>query len=101
MHPGANRDFTEMLSVMGVSLAYVDAISHDSADMIEFPSGDWNYVTGPSEIQGVGGFTTKAAQSGDLLAPARRLRCRTPAGRYTNHAPTPNARMREDGDDLD
>jgi len=57
-------------------------------------------VVSDSPIEGRGLFATGAIASGEVIAPARIEGKRTPAGRFTNHAKSPNAKMvaRTDGD---
>ena len=49
-----------------------------------------------SHIEGKGLFLSSAASAGDVIAPARIGDRRTIAGRYVNHAKTPNCAYRKD-----
>lgn len=95
----ARADYAVMLRDMGVSPAVMSAMV--SGETTPLPPETWNYRIAPSEIEGSGGFAVRWARAGDILAPARREGVRTEAGRYTNHAVPPNARLRANGDDLD
>ena len=46
-----------------------------------------------SAIQGYGMFAKRLFRSGEIIAPAALNGYKTEAGRYTNHAALPNARM--------
>jgi len=67
---------------------------------IPFPAGDYKVQTAPSPIEGKGLFATAAFAPNELIAPARLDGRWTLAGRYMNHAKTPNAELFEDNGDL-
>lgn len=77
-------------------------IAHDTAreqslcilDQCPFPPGVYKVRVAPSAIEGQGLFATASIAALEVIAPARISGLRTPAGRYTNHAAQPNARMR-------
>jgi hypothetical protein len=93
-------DFALALSEIGISAEVVRAQSENEADQCKFPLGSYKVKTGASKIDGVGLIATGSFIPGEFIAPARIGEKRTPAGRYTNHAKTPNAEMRlmADGD---
>ncbi len=65
----------------------------DAEPIIDFPSGSYWVRTGPSAIDGTGLFVTGNVRKDGVIAPATVSGKKTPAGRYTNHAKTPNATM--------
>lgn len=92
-HDEDRADYRAMLDEYGFSDEAVRAQSDHEGDQVPFPPGSWRVKTGPSPIEGRGLFATSDIAAGDLIAPARVNGMRTPAGRYTNHAAQPNARM--------
>jgi hypothetical protein len=89
----AREDFHVMLAEYGISATTVRTQSEDPTDQAPMPTGSWQFKTGQSPIQGTGIFLTATADTGYVVGPARLAGKRTPLGRYTNHSPTPNARM--------
>lgn len=85
------NDFNRFLIEYGFSRELVQAITENTADQIPMPEGFNSIQLQPSEIQGSDMFAQSVFESGALLAPARIGGKRTPAGRYTNHSPRPNA----------
>ena len=94
------KDFRAMLDEIGVPPEVVRAQSENEDDQVPFPSyiKDLRVMTSP--IEGNGFFASSDIQAGEIIAPARINGMRTPAGRYTNHALDPNAKMvlKDDGD---
>jgi len=86
-------DFAAAIAELGVSAELVRQQSENEADQIPFPPGDYKVRLAPSPIEGQGLFATAAIAAGEIIAPARINGMRTPAGRFTNHAKAPNARM--------
>ena len=84
-------DFDVMLKDLGVTADQVRTESEIQEDIIPFPYGSFNVQLSDSQIEGKGLFATSTIKAGDLVAPARLNGKRTPAGRYTNHSPNPNA----------
>ena len=66
-------------------------ITENTADQIPFPDNEAGVDLRPSEIEGTGLFAVNGFGAGQLIAPGRRNKKRTPAGRYTNHSPFPCA----------
>ena len=92
-------DFFAFLESRGFDPEVFERISANREDQRDFPE-PVPVRLGKSSIQGVGVFATKDFSAGEVVAPARVEGRRTPAGRYTNHAKSPNASMvlRENGD---
>lgn len=87
-------DFLDALVDLGVSPELVRQQSENEADQVPFPPGDYKVRLAQSPIEGRGLFATADIAAGEIIAPARIAGMRTPAGRYTNHAKQPNARMK-------
>jgi SET domain len=86
-------DFHHMLDQYGIDATTVREQSEDLRDQRPMPFGAWFFKTAPSPIHGTGVFLTTSLPAGTVVGPARLQGLRTPLGRYTNHSPTPNARM--------
>lgn len=87
------EDYERFLIEYGFSAEAVKAIVEKEADQIPMPAGFGKVEKRESAIDGQGLFVTVDVEPGDFLAPARLSGKRTPAGRYTNHSPYPNAAM--------
>jgi len=85
------EDYDIMLNDIGLSHEQVRAETEIEHDLIPFPFGSFKVSIHDSQIEGKGLFATSNFNTGDLIAPARLDGKRTPAGRYTNHSPKPNA----------
>lgn len=85
------EDFDVMLKDLGVTAEQVRMESEIEEDIIPFPLGSFKVQVSSSQIEGKGLFATSNIKQGDLVAPASLNGKRTPAGRFTNHSPTPNA----------
>lgn len=86
-------DFHSMLEQYGISAQTVKQQSENTDDQMPMPQGAWKVKTGQSPIHGMGVFLTADCIPFEILGPARLSGKRTPLGRYTNHSPTPNAKM--------
>lgn len=76
--------------------------SENEQDQIPFPYGNYKVMVSDSKIEGKGLFATGGIEEGECIAPVRINGLRTPAGRYTNHSKTPNAKMvLKDNGDID
>jgi hypothetical protein len=84
-------DYLEALDELGLTPEFVDEVSRRTEDLIDFPDGSYKVGVFNSYIEGKGLFATGDIASGDIIAPARLGGMRTPAGRYANHSPYPNA----------
>lgn len=89
----ATHDYRNMLVELGVTDEVVRAQSENESDQVPFPYGAYKIKVATSIIDGKGLFATAPISSGEVIAPARIGGNRTPAGRYTNHSPSPNAMM--------
>ncbi|MFA5630353.1 MAG: hypothetical protein WC997_02475 [Porticoccaceae bacterium] len=96
----AQIDYWKMLAEYGISHDTARSESENTADMRPFPDGSYKVMVTDSAIEGRGLFATAAIVAGEVIAPARIGTERTPAGRYTNHSPMPNAEfvVLENGD---
>lgn len=96
----ARDDFEKMLKDLCVSKEIVREQSENEGDQIPLPPGDYKIMVSDSHIEGKGLFATSKFINGESIAPASINGKRTPAGRFTNHSPDPNAKMvlKENGD---
>jgi hypothetical protein len=86
-------DFLLFCAQAGWTPDQVRAMSLDDRDQVPMPPG-WPRVTiRSSPIEGRGVFLSAPAEVDEVIGPARIDGKRTPLGRYTNHARTPNARF--------
>jgi hypothetical protein len=92
LHQGDREDFAEVARLAGFDLETIRRQSENEDDQIPMPDGHGLKVTiRPSPIEGLGVFLSFPAEKDEVIAPARIRGYRTPAGRYTNHSPNPNA----------
>lgn len=93
-------DFARAVVDIGFTPEGLRELTERADDQTTFPVGDYKVVVSDSPIEGRGLFATGVIASGEIIAPARIGGKRTPAGRFTNHALSPNAKMvaRENGD---
>lgn len=100
-HP-IREDFKKMCDDLSVTAEIIQEQSEIDTDLIPFPHGNYKMKIADSPIHGRGVFVTSPVKDGEVIAPSRINGCRTPAGRYTNHSPTPNAIMvLRDNNDMD
>jgi len=93
------EDFDLVVRLAGFTPDVVRAQSENLHDQIAMPEGFGTKLTiRSSAIEGLGVFLSSPAEADEVLAPARVLGRRTPAGRYTNHSKTPNAKFVKDED---
>lgn len=85
------EDFARFLVEYGFTERQARESTEQTGDMVDMPEGFDFLELARSPIEGVGMFSRVNASSGAILAPARVNDCRTPAGRYVNHAKRPNA----------
>lgn len=99
-HEADRADFLAMAAEAGVTPEDIRAQSERADDLADMPQGSWSVMVADSPIEGRGLFATAPIAAGMLICPGRVSGKRTPAGRYTNHAATPNARavLRPNGD---
>lgn len=91
-HEADRADFIAMAHEVGVSPDEIRAQSESTEDLAPFPHGSWPVMVADSPIEGKGLFATAPLVAGMPICPGRVGGKRTPAGRYTNHSATPNAR---------
>ncbi len=92
-HEQDRADFFAAIAEFGFSPETVRSQSECKSDQVELPKSGYRMMVAPSPIEGKGVFATAPITAGEMIAPARIGGKRTPAGRYTNHAVNPNARM--------
>ena len=95
-------DYWNLVDEMGLTEEQVRAITEREDDLIALPQEIMKVVeVRPSHIEGNGLFARIPFRSGDVVAPARVGTNRTPAGRYTNHSPSPNVVAKVHDDVID
>lgn len=94
------RTLDDVIKAVGTTREEMQRISENTEDQTHFPGSTEGVRIADSLIHGKGMFATKEFRAGRYIATARIGTKRTPAGRYTNHAAEPNAKMvpREYGD---
>lgn len=83
-------DYQQFLIEYRFAPGHVKILVENETDQIPMPPGFDKLERRPSLIEGEGLFAKVDMSPGELIAPARINKKRTPAGRYTNHSPTPN-----------
>lgn len=86
-------DYYAAIAEYGFDQETVQAQVQNLDDQIDMPYGNYKMMVAPSNIDGKGVFATGNIEAGEVIAPARIAGKRTPAGRFTNHAKKPNAKM--------
>lgn len=84
-------DFRKVLDEYGITEEYVRETSENEEDQTAFPNGVTTVGIFESNIEGKGLFTMASIKKGDVIVAGRIGDKRTPAGRYVNHAISPNA----------
>jgi len=84
------EDYLQFLVEYGITEEHVRAVTH-SAKRYHLSMDDIEIRK--SAIQGYGLFAKRLIRAGAIIAPAKSNGYKTEAGRYTNHAALPNARM--------
>lgn len=85
------QDYAELLQAIGYTDEQARAESENLGDMVDLPSEyAARFSIRKSHIAGKGLFLSVPAEPGELLAPAKIGDNRTIAGRYVNHAKSPN-----------
>jgi hypothetical protein len=90
------QDYKAMLVDLGVSRELVKTQSENEDDMFPISLENRKVCLADSPIHGKGLFATAPIEAGEVILAARLSGKRTQAGRYTNHAKEPNARMVKD-----
>lgn len=86
-------DYRRVLAEYSIPHEVALAQSLNTEDMRPFPYGGYKVMVTDSPIEGRGLFATAEIELGEVIAPARIGDKRTPAGRYTNHSASPNAKF--------
>jgi len=84
------EDYLQFLVEYGITEEHVRAVTY-SGKRHYLPMDDIEIRESP--IQGYGLFAKRLIRAGEIIAPAKSNGYKTEAGRYTNHAALPNARM--------
>lgn len=87
----ARDDYDALLLEHGLTEERVRWAAEWRGDHVDMPERYDALTLAASSIQGNGMFALRAIVTGEVLAPARLSGRRTPAGRYVNHSPEPNA----------
>lgn len=87
------EDYHRALAEYGIQHEVALAQSLNTEDMRPFPHGGYKVMVTDSPREGRGLFATAEIEPGEVIAPARIGDKRTPAGRYTNHSASPNAKF--------
>ena len=96
----AKEDYKIFVLEYGFDEDKLKVLIENEADQIQMPAHVYGVEIKDSVIHGQGLFATTVFEKGQVIAPARINNYRTPAGRFTNHAPIPNAKyeLLESGD---
>lgn len=86
-------DYLQVLNDIGLTEEEVRSVAEDESDQVAMPLGYESILVGESLINDKGLFSSLFLGKGSNICPARIKGKRTPAGRYTNHAMSPNAKM--------
>jgi hypothetical protein len=90
-HNASREDYLAVLSESGISHEIARQQTETETDRIDLDNT--NFRVAKSPIDGLGLYVTLPIKAGDIICPARIDGMRTQAGRYTNHALNPNAKM--------
>lgn len=93
-------DYEKLLLEIGYTQADVDMEVLNPEDQIPMPYGWFKTCIRASKIHGKGLFASGGFLPEDIIVPLSIDGKRTPAGRYTNHSPNPNARLAIIGNDI-
>lgn len=94
------NDYISFVDSLGMSQDEIDKQVINTDDLIGLPVGYEHLEVKESKINGLGFFTNRNYNEGDIICPARIDGKRTQAGRYTNHAVNSNTviLVNDDGD---
>lgn len=90
-HNANREDYLSVLSESGITHETARLQTENEDDRIDIDNS--NIRVSKSPIDGQGLFVTTMVKAGDVICQARIDGKRTQAGRYTNHAINPNAKM--------
>jgi len=80
-----NLDYNKFLSQLGINQEQMDEMV-TANDVVDMPLGYEYIYKKESKLSGIGLFTKKQINKGEIICPARIGKKRTIAGRYSNHA---------------
>ena len=86
-------DYRKAIAERGVTEEQARAISENVRDQIPFTHSGHKITVAMSRLEGKGIFAVSSISEGEVIAPVRISGMRTPAGRFTNHSISPNAKM--------
>jgi len=86
-------DYESMVNSMNTTEKDIRSVVENDLDQIKMPIGYEHIYLNDSKLEGKGIYSSKKIINGDFICPSRIGNKRTPAGRYTNHALQPNAKM--------
>lgn len=93
-HDLVNRqDYKEFIESILMTEEEVRKQVENNDDLIDMPIGFDHIIVKESRIEGKGLFSKTDILNGEIICPSRIKSKRNPAGRYTNHARQPNAKM--------
>ena len=95
----ARLDYNIFVNQLGVSQDDIDAIVHNTSDLIDMPEGVAVELR-DSPIHGKGLFAARDYSAGEVVCPGRLDGKRTPGGRFINHSPEYNVIPEKVGDDI-
>jgi hypothetical protein len=90
-HNASREDYLAVLSESGISHEIARQQTENEDDRIDLDNTIIRVSKSP--IDGLGLYVTVPVKAGDIICQARINGMRTQAGRYTNHAINPNAKM--------
>jgi hypothetical protein len=90
-HNASREDYLSVLSESGITHEIARQQTENEDDRLDVDNT--NIRVSKSPIDGLGLYVTVPVKAGDIICQARINGMRTQAGRYTNHAIDPNAKM--------
>lgn len=87
------NDYKQMIDDMLMTEEEVRAQVENTEDIVTMPEGYEHLYVDDSVIEGVGFFSKRNIERGEVICPSRIHGFRTPAGRFVNHAMTANSEM--------
>ena len=87
------NDYNQMVESMSMSESEIRKQVENQLDMCDLPAGNEHIYTKESVIEGLGLFSKINIDKDAVICPSRVGELRTIAGRFTNHAMNPNAKM--------
>lgn len=93
------QDYGRFLSEYGFADVAIRTLVEDMTDHVPMPQEFGGLAAGRSPIQGCGMFSTATFTADEIVAPARLHGGRTLAGRWVNHSPRNNCRIKPSAGD--